>query len=64
MAEINIDELLRGALKVGASDVHLKSGSSPVFRVNGKLIPIKEAPQLNNDNIKGIAFSMMNSYQR
>lgn len=64
MAEINIDDLLRGALKVGASDVHLKSGSCPVFRVNGRLIPIKEAPQLVSDDIKKIAFSMMNNLQK
>lgn len=64
MAEINIDELLRGALKVGASDVHLKAGSNPVFRINGKLTFLKEAPRLSHEIIKGIAFSMMNSWQK
>jgi len=64
MAEINIDELLKGALKVGASDVHLKTGSNPVFRVNGKLVFLKEAPRLSNEDIKKIAFSMMNTWQK
>jgi len=64
MADINIDELLKGALKVGASDVHLKSENNPVFRVNGKLVFLKEAPRLLNEDIKRIAFSMMNSWQK
>jgi twitching motility protein PilT len=64
MGEINIDDILRAAYKVGASDVHLKVGSPPVFRVDGKLIFLKEAPRITQDDMKKIAFSMMNSWQR
>ena len=35
--QINIDELLRQAVALSASDVHLKVGSSPVARVNGEI---------------------------
>ncbi len=35
--DINIDELLRQAVALNASDVHLKVGSSPVARVNGEI---------------------------
>lgn len=64
MADINIDELLKWALKQGASDIHLKTGSNPVLRVNGKLTFVKEAPRLSNEDIKKMAFSMMNQWQR
>ncbi|HXG30637.1 MAG TPA: type IV pilus twitching motility protein PilT [Thermodesulfobacteriota bacterium] len=61
---MNIDELLKWALKQGASDIHLKTGSNPVLRVNGKLTFVKEAPRLSNEDIKKMAFSMMNQWQR
>jgi twitching motility protein PilT len=64
MMEIEINNILRGAIKVGASDVHLKAGSPPVLRVDGALIFIKEAPQLSQEDMRKIAFSMMNTWQR
>src|SRR5919108_4492234 len=64
MAGVSIDDILKGAIKVGASDVHLKSKSSPVFRVDGKLVFFKDAPQLSHEDIRDIAFSMMNARQR
>jgi len=35
---MNIDDLLRIVVERGASDLHLKVGSPPVLRINGKLI--------------------------
>ena len=35
--EPNIDQLLMEAVSVGASDIHLKVGSSPVVRIDGEL---------------------------
>ena len=37
---INVEQLLEGAFKLGASDVHLMAGERPVFRVHGDLIRI------------------------
>ncbi len=64
MAEISIDDILKGAIRIGASDVHLRVNSSPVFRVDGKLIFVKEAPKISQEDIENIAFSMMNERQR
>lgn len=64
MAGINIDDILKGAVKIGASDVHLKAKSSPVFRVDGRLVFLKDAPQLSDEDIRDMAFSMMNTRQR
>jgi twitching motility protein PilT len=35
---MNIDDLLRVVVECEASDLHLKAGSSPVLRVNGRLV--------------------------
>jgi len=35
------NEILKIALKGGASDIHLKSGLPPKFRVDGALVPLK-----------------------
>ena len=36
-------ELLRYMVEVGASDLHLRSGSCPFVRVDGQLEPAQEA---------------------
>ena len=64
MALIEINDVLRAAVKVGASDIHLKVGSPPVFRVDGELVFIKEAPLVSQDDMTRIASSMMNLWQR
>lgn len=47
MASIKIDGILRGALRVGASDIHIGSDRSPYFRIEGKLVRVKDAPVLS-----------------
>ena len=36
--DLTIQEVLRKAREMGASDVHFNVGIPPVFRLNGKLI--------------------------
>jgi len=64
MAEIVLDDLLLSAYRVGASDIHLKADSPPVIRVDGNLIFIKDAPMVSNDEMKRLAYSLMNDLQR
>lgn len=64
MATLHIDELLKAALKVGASDVHLKTDSVPVFRVNGRLHFMKDAPKISSEHMKQLYSSVMNDNQR
>jgi twitching motility protein PilT len=61
---MHIDDILRAAVKVGASDVHLKVGSHPVFRIEGSLFFIKEAPVITEEFMQRTAFSMMSALQR
>ena len=61
---INIDDILKAAVRVGASDIHVGTGRHPIFRVEGKLMPVKNAPKLTVDDVKSMAYSMMNPAQR
>lgn len=59
-----IDDLLRMAMSFGASDLHLRAGSTPVIRVNGELRPLSGAPKLSQDETLEMAFSMMSNRQK
>ncbi len=64
MAESLIDELLTGAFNIGASDVHLKAGSRPALRVDGRLIFVKDAPEFSNEELEKLIYSILNDKQR
>ncbi|MBA2379054.1 MAG: type IV pilus twitching motility protein PilT [Blastocatellia bacterium] len=59
-----IDDLLRMAMSFGASDLHLRAGSTPVIRVNGELRPLSGVAKLNQDETLEMAFSMMSNRQK
>jgi len=59
-----IDDLLRMAMSFGASDLHLRAGSTPVIRVNGELKPLTGVSKLNQDETLEMAFSMMSNRQK
>jgi twitching motility protein PilT len=61
---LNLDEILKVALKGGASDIHLKSGLPPMFRVDGALVPLKNGERLMPEDMVKIAHSIMNEVQR
>src|SRR5207253_773443 len=52
------------ALRGGASDIHLKAGLPPMFRVDGSLVPLKDARRLPPEEISRMAFGIMNDYQK
>jgi twitching motility protein PilT len=43
---MELSEILSIAARVGASDIHLKSGLPPMYRVQGRLLPLADAPRL------------------
>jgi len=49
-----LNQLLGAAVKNSISDVHLKVGSPPLFRLHGTLMEVK-APRLQSDDTKDIA---------
>lgn len=50
-----LDLMLRRAVEVGASDVHLKVGSKPRMRVNGNLYVVKSETPLDAPDTEGLA---------
>ncbi len=59
-----IDDLLRMAMSFGASDLHLRAGSTPVIRINGDLKPLSGVAKLTQDETLEMAFSMMSNRQK
>ena len=60
MSSMELNEILKIALKGGASDIHLKSGLPPMFRVDGALVPLKNGERLMPDVLQKMAFGIMN----
>jgi twitching motility protein PilT len=61
---MELNEILQVALRGGASDIHLKAGLPPMFRVDGALVPLKDARRLPPEEISRMAFGIMNDYQK
>ncbi len=61
---VELNEILKIALKTGASDIHMKSGLPPIFRVDGALVPLKNAERMLPDEVQKAAFSIMNPVQK
>jgi twitching motility protein PilT len=61
---MELNEILKIALKGGASDIHLKSGLPPMFRVDGALVPLKNGERLLPEAMQKTAFSLMNPVQK
>jgi len=55
--------LLRMSVEKNASDLHLKVGRSPLFRVSGDLIPEETLPPVTEKDIEEAFFGMMNEHQ-
>jgi twitching motility protein PilT len=61
---MELNEILKVAIKGGASDIHLKAGLPPMFRVDGALVPLKNGDRIMPDEIQAMAFSIMNPVQK
>ena len=59
---IDMKYLVKALVKYNASDLHLKPGRPPLYRVNGKIIPAKMA-DLSPDQVQTIIMSMLNARQ-
>jgi twitching motility protein PilT len=61
---MELNEILQIALRGGASDIHLKAGLPPMFRLDGALVPLKDARRLAPEEIGKMALGIMNDYQK
>jgi twitching motility protein PilT len=63
-ADMELNEILQIALRGGASDIHLKAGLPPMFRVDGSLVPLKDGKRLPPEEVARMAFGIMNEFQK
>ena len=49
---MDLDSVLRRAVELGASDIHLKVAQPPVLRLDGELRPLEDAPQLGDADLE------------
>ena len=61
---MELNQILALALKSNTSDIHLKAGLPPVFRVDGSLRPVPKAPRLTADILRIMCQGIMNEKQR
>src|SRR5262245_14145695 len=62
--ELHINDLLKIGTDRGSSDLHLKVGSHPVIRVDGRLIPLTDQKRLMQEDTIAMAFSIMSARQK
>lgn len=60
---MDINELLRKAHALNASDLHIKVGSPPILRIYGELTPLVSEKKITNEDALKIATSVMSPYQ-
>ena len=61
---MHINDLLRMMVTKGASDLHLKAGGLPVFRINGQLIPQEEVPEMTLQDMRQVFEEVTTDEQR
>ncbi len=58
-----MDDLLKSTVELGASDLHLTVGLSPILRISGRLTRT-EYPRLGPDDTKRLIYSILNDKQK
>lgn len=59
-----LDRVLQAARQLGASDVHMKAGLPPIFRIKGDLRTVKDVPPLTKEVLKNFANAIMSERLR
>ncbi len=58
-----LDKLLTAATKAGASDIHLKSFSVPIFRIHGELSKMHEYGVIKPEHVRDMVRAILNKEQ-
>jgi twitching motility protein PilT len=59
-----LDRVLQAARQLGASDVHLKAGLPPIFRIKGDLRTVRDLAPLSAEMVRDFGTGMMSERQR
>src|SRR5215207_3763369 len=61
--KVNLHQLLRAMIEKGASDMHITTGSPPLLRIDGAIVPLK-LPALSPVETKQICYSVLTEEQK
>jgi twitching motility protein PilT len=61
---MDLNQILLEALSLEASDVHIKVGAPPIFRINGVLRPLNHMKPFDHNDVSKMAFGLMNDWQK
>ncbi len=61
---MDLNQILVEALSQEASDVHIKVGTPPIFRVNGALKAWNKLRPFDTNDVSKMAFDLMNDWQK
>jgi twitching motility protein PilT len=61
---MDLNQILVEALSQEASDIHIKAGAPPIFRVNGALKAWNKLKPFDLNDVSKIAFDLMNDWQK
>jgi twitching motility protein PilT len=61
--KVNLHQLLRAMIEKGASDMHITTGSPPLLRIDGSVMPLK-LPPLSPVESKQICYSVLTEEQK
>ncbi|MFT5051353.1 MAG: twitching motility protein PilT [Chlamydiales bacterium] len=53
-----IDSLLKRMVELNASDLHLTSDTTPMFRIDGDMVPVEECPGLSPEQMQQVLFEI------
>ena len=59
MARFAVEDLVATVVRTGASDLHIKSGSPPILRVNGELSRLEGYDKLLGEDVLGLLYQML-----
>jgi twitching motility protein PilT len=60
----DINDLLRAMVGAGASDLHIKAGSNPGFRIDGRMRPQEQFGTLMPDDTRQLAYQLLSAQQK
>jgi twitching motility protein PilT len=61
--QVNLHQLLRAMIEKGASDMHITTGSPPLLRIDGAIVPLK-LPPLSPIETKQLCYSVLTEEQK
>src|SRR5580700_12248252 len=61
--KVNLHQLLKAMIEKGASDMHITTGSPPLLRIDGQIVPLK-LPPLGPIETKQLCYSVLTEEQK